>query len=113
MPRNIYSAVLFEGTDISGTAELSTVPTTETWVARFMASTFGTFAGYVRTALADNPGGPWLWLNTSRQTSIIGVSKQTFYWEGRMVFEPGVTMYAQVDSPDTCDLYVSGYRLIN
>jgi hypothetical protein len=41
------------------------------------------------------------------------VSKQTFYWEGRMVFEPGVTMYAQVDSPDTCDLYVSGYRLIN
>lgn len=113
MARNIYSAVLFEGTSITGTAELATVPDTETWVARFMASTFGDFAGYVRTALADSPDGPWLWLNTSRQTSIFGVSKQTFYWEGRMVFEPGVTMYAQVDSPDTCDLYVSGYRLIN
>ena len=113
MARTVYSAVLFEATDVTSVSSLVTVPETETWVARFFAATFGSFAGYVRCALADQSDGPWLWLATSRATTILGVAKQTFYWEGRMVFEPGVTMWAQVDSPDTCDIYISGYKLTN
>lgn len=113
MARNVYSSLLFAGTGVTGTTTLATVPDTETWVVRFAAATFGDYLGYVRTALGVGLVGPWLWLMTARQTSLIGVTKQTFYWEGRMVIPSGQVLGAQVDNPDTCDLYVSGYKLTN
>ena len=113
MARNVYSALLFQGTGVTGTGVLATVPATETWVVRFMAATFGDYLGYVRAALGVGTEGPWLWLATSRQTAIVGVSKQTFFWEGRMVVPAGADLGFNIDNPDTCDLFVSGYRLVN
>lgn len=113
MPRNIYSSNIYAALSVSGIGLIGTVPANEVWVVRFYAATFGDYVGYVRTALGVSSEGPWLWLASSRQTALLGVSKQTFYWEGRMVVNSGASLYYNVDNPDTCDLYVSGYVLTN
>lgn len=113
MARNIYSQCLFSALSVSGIGEIGLVPDNEVWVVRFYAATFGDYVGYVRAALGASDLGPWLWMATSRQTAIVGVSKQTFFWEGRMVVNSGATLYYNIDNPDTCDLYVSGYVLTN
>jgi hypothetical protein len=111
LSRPVYSTNIFAALSVSGIGLIGAVPDSETWVVRFYAATFGDYVGYVRAALGVSETGPWLWLASSRQTALIGVSKQTFYWEGRMVVNPGAGLYYNIDNPDTCDLYVSGYVL--
>lgn len=113
MPRQVYSKMLFAATGVTGISSGGVVPDGYTWVVRFFAATFGDYLGYVRTAIGPGLVGPWLWLATSRQTALIGVSKQTFFWEGRVVIPQGYDLGINVDNPDTCDVYVSGYVLSN
>lgn len=113
MARSVYSRDLYAALSVSGIGSIGTVPDDEVWVVRFFAATFGAYVGYVKAALGVSASGPWLWLATSQQTALVGVNKQTFYWEGRLVANSGAELSYNIDNPDTCDLYVSGYVLTN
>jgi ABC-type Co2+ transport system permease subunit len=109
----VYSRVIAQILSASGTSSLGTCPDGETWVVRFAAATFGDYVGYVSAALQVGDGAPGLYLFNSKQTSLIGVHKSTFFWEGRLVVAEGNELNLIVANPDTCDFYCSGYVLTN
>lgn len=111
MSRTVYSALLAEATSVSGPTSLGGPPPGYLWVVRFACFTFGDYVGYINAALSVGGTDPWLWLIESGQTAVIGIHKQSKYWEGRMVVPEGTELYAQFDSGDTGDVYVSGYQL--
>jgi hypothetical protein len=109
--RPAYSTNFFNVASVSGPTHLGTVPSSEVWVLRFMVATFGTFAGYVRAGTGQSSEGPWSWLCQSTTAKLIGVSHQSFFWEGRLVFEPDTELWVNTSESDTCDLDLSGYTL--
>jgi len=82
-------------------------------VLRFLSATFGDFLGYVQAGISLSNVDPWLWLCESGAAKLIGVHKQTFSWEGRIVLPAGSVWWAQSSSGDTCDMLASGYKLTN
>lgn len=106
-----YSALIAEGSSISGIEAAATPPTGWLYVVRFAAFTFGSYVGYAQAALGLSDDGPWAWLFSTSEVKILGVRKQTTYWEGRLVVPPERTLYVNVGNPDTMDYIISGYLL--
>jgi hypothetical protein len=109
-----YSALIAQGESVSGIQPVGLPPTGYLWVIRFMSVTYGSYIGYVQAALGlDTLGtpGPWAWLFSTPAEKLIGVRKQTSFWEGRFVVPPARTLYINVGNPDVMDYYVSGYLL--
>ena len=112
MARTIYSALLGEAVAVSEPTSLGGPPEGTLWVARFAAATFGSFLGFAQCAFSIGGEDPWLWLCSSPSTKLIGIQKQTFTWEGRLVVPAGTELWCKPSSADTCDVVVSGYQLL-
>jgi hypothetical protein len=111
--RAVYSVNFADLPSISGPTLVGTVPDDHTWIVRLFIVTFGDYAFYVRGGLGLSEEGPWSWLCASTEASLIGVSKRSYYWEGRYVVNPGSELWVTPDDPDTMDVYISGYDLNN
>jgi hypothetical protein len=80
-------------------------------VVRFLAATFGSFAGYVGMGYSFTGEDPWLWLTQSTSATLVGVHKVTFTWEGRWVIPNHLSLYAMASPGDAGDIIASGYTL--
>lgn len=113
MARQVYSVGFADLASISEPTLVGEVPTDHVWIVRLFVVTFGGYAGYVRGGLGLSSSGPWSWLAASTEASLIGVSKRSYYWEGRYVVNGAQELWVTPDSPDTMDCFISGYDLNN
>jgi hypothetical protein len=110
--RPVYSTLLASATSVpDSSTNLGSPPIGDTWVVRFLAATFGSYLGYARFGVSLTGLDPWLWLCTSLDANIIGVTKRTFVWEGRLVVPDGLSLYGMCSDGDSCDVIASGYTL--
>lgn len=108
----VYSTLLAAADEVSDSPSLlGEPPAGSLWVVRFIASTFGSFAGYVGMGFSFTGEDPWLWLTQTGVGQYVGVHQFTIVWEGRWVIPAATALYARASDGDTGGVLVSGYTL--
>jgi hypothetical protein len=110
--RSAYSKLLCQATSVGDSDTIiGAPPAGYLWVCRFIATTFGSFSGFVGMSFAVQDGNPRLWITQTAKGNYWGTHDQTFYWEGRFVVPAGSSLHALASPGDAGDISVSGYQL--
>jgi hypothetical protein len=110
--RAAYSKLLCQATSVGDSdTVIGSPPEGYLWVCRFIATTFGSYSGFVGMGFSAQDGNPRLWLTQTGSGSYVGVHNFTLYWEGRFVIPAGSSLHALASPGDAGDISVSGYEL--